>query len=41
MKPPAKSIDHYLADQPVEVRVVLEQLRHTILSVAPQRCRSH
>lgn len=35
MKTPAKSIDHYLADQPVEVRAVLEQLRHTILSVAP------
>ncbi len=35
MKPPAKSIDHYLADLPVEVRVALEKLRYTILSTAP------
>ena len=35
MKLPAKSIDHYLADQPEAVRVVLEKLRHTILSTAP------
>ena len=35
MKPPAKSIDHYLADQTVDIRVALEKLRFTILSTAP------
>lgn len=35
MKLPAKSIDHYLADQPEEIRILLEKLRHTILSTAP------
>lgn len=35
MKLPAKSIDQYLADQPEEIRILLEKLRHTILSTAP------
>lgn len=35
MKPPPKSIDHYLADQTAEIRVALEKLRFTILSAAP------
>ena len=35
MKPPPKSIDHYLVDQTEEVRITLEKLRHTILTTAP------
>ncbi len=35
MKLPAKSIDHYLADKPEEIRILLEKLRHTILLTAP------
>lgn len=35
MKLPAKSIDHYLADKPEEIRILLEKLRHSILLTAP------
>lgn len=35
MKLPPKSIDHYLADKPEEIRILLEKLRHTILLTAP------